>query len=243
MSRRSSAWSPNPGPYPTTRKTVTFKIREGRKFASGNPITAEDVVFSLQRLIKLDKTPAFIITQFGITKDNVDTVIKQTGDYEFSLTMDKPYATSFVLYCLTATVASVVDKKLAMEHEANGDFGYEWLKTNYAGSGPFMIREWRANEAVVLERNPNYSGTAAPLARVIYRHIAETATQRLLLEKGDIDIARNLGPEELDGRLLQSGHQDPVVGEGHALLLQPEPEEREPCKARSPRGDEVAGRL
>ena len=125
-------------------------------------------------------------------------MIKQTGDYEFSLTMDKPYATSFVLYCLTATVASVVDKKLAMEHEANGDFGYEWLKTNYAGSGPFTIREWRANEAVVLERNPNYSGTAAPLARVIYRHIAETATQRLLLEKGDIDIARNLGPEEID---------------------------------------------
>ena len=97
-----------------------------------------------------------------------------------------------------------------MEHEANGDFGYEWLKTNYAGSGPFTIREWRANEAVVLERNPNYSGTAAPLARVIYRHIPETATQRLLLEKGDIDIARNLGPEEIDGGLLQSGHQDPV---------------------------------
>ena len=77
--------------------------------------------------------------------------------------MDKPYATSFVLYCLTATVASVVDKKVAMEHEANGDFGYEWLKTNYAGSGAFTIREWRANEAVVMERNPNYAGTPAPL--------------------------------------------------------------------------------
>ncbi len=178
-------------------KTITFKIREGRKFASGNPITAEDVVFSLQRLIKLDKTPAFIITQFGVNKDNVDAMIQQTGDYEVTFTMDKPYATSFVLYCLTATVASVVDKKLAMEHEANGDFGYEWLKTNYAGSGPFTIREWRANESVVLERNDNYSGTAAPLARVIYRHIPETATQRLLLEKGDIDVARNLGPEEI----------------------------------------------
>jgi peptide/nickel transport system substrate-binding protein len=178
-------------------KTLTFKIREGRKFASGNPITAEDVVFSLQRLIKLDKTPAFIITQFGINKDNVDAVIKQTGDYEFTFTMDKPYASSFVLYCLTATVASVVDKKVALEHEADGDFGYEWLKTNYAGSGPFTIREWRANESVVLERNDNYSGTAAPLARVIYRHIPETATQRLLLEKGDIDVARNLGPEEI----------------------------------------------
>ena len=126
--------------------------------------------------------------------------------------MDKPYATSFVLYCLTATVASVVDKKLAMEHEANGDFGYEWLKTNYAGSGPFTIREWRANEAVVLERNPNYSGTAAAARpRRSTATSPETATQRLLLEKGDIDIARNLGPEEIDARIVQSGHQDPVA--------------------------------
>jgi peptide/nickel transport system substrate-binding protein len=178
-------------------KTITFKIREGRKFASGNPITAADVVYSIQRVIKMDKTPAFIIAQFGLTKDNVDQNVKQTSDYELTFTMDKPYAPSFVLYCMTADVASVVDSKLVKEHEADGDFGNGWLKTNYAGSGPFTIKEWRANEAVVLERNPNYSGTPAPLARVIYRHIPETATQRLLLEKGDIDVARNLGPEEI----------------------------------------------
>ena len=112
--------------------------------------------------------------------------------------MDKPYAPTLVLYCLTATVGFIVDKKLVMEHEANGDFGYEWLKTNYAGSGPFTIREWRANETVVMERNPNYSGDAPPMARVIYRHIPEGATQRLLLEQGDIDIARSLGAEEID---------------------------------------------
>ncbi len=52
--------------------TFTFKIREGMKFASGNPITAEDVVFSLQRVVKLDKSPAFILTQFGLNADNVD---------------------------------------------------------------------------------------------------------------------------------------------------------------------------
>ena len=178
-------------------KTITFKIREGRKFASGNPITAADVEFSLQRAVLLDKSPAFIINQFGITKDNVKSAIKATGDYTLDFTMDRPYAPSFALYALTSSVASVVDKKLVLEHEANGDFGYEWLKTHYAGSGPFTIRDWRANEVAVLERNPNYSGTPAPLSRVIYRHIPETATQRILLEKGDVDIARNLGPEEI----------------------------------------------
>jgi peptide/nickel transport system substrate-binding protein len=60
------------------------------------------------------------------------------------------------------------------------------------------IREWRANEIVTLERNDNYRGAKSKPARVIYRHIKESATQRLLLEKGDIDIARNLTPQDLD---------------------------------------------
>src|SRR5215211_4299954 len=177
-------------------KTFTFKIRQGKKFASGNPITAEDVVFSLQRAIILDKSPAFILGQFGFTKDNAKDKIKQTGPFELTMELDKPYATTFVLYALTSSVASVVDKKLAMQNEKDGDFGYNWIKTHYAGSGPFSVREWKPNEVVVLERNDNFE-KKAPLARVIYRQLKETATQRLLLEKGDIDTARNLGPEEL----------------------------------------------
>ena len=190
--RVAESWTVSPD-----GKTITFKVRQNKKFASGNPLTAEDVVFSLQRVVMLDKSPAFLIGQFGLTKDNVKDRIKQTGPYEFTFELDKPYAPSFVLYCLTAPVASVVDKKLALQNEKDGDFGNNWLKTNYAGSGPFKIREWKANEVVVLERNDNFEDKA-PLARVIYRHIKETAAQRLLLEKGDIDIARKLGPEELD---------------------------------------------
>ena len=178
-------------------KTMSFTIRQGKKFASGNDLTAEDVVFSLVRAVKLDKSPAFILGQFGLTPDNVETMVKQTGDYSFELTMDQAYAPTFLLYCLTATVAAVVDKDLTMANEVDGDYGYNWLKTNYAGSGAFTIREWRANESVVLERNDNYGGDKPALARAIYRHIPEAATQRLLLEKGDIDVARDLLPEEI----------------------------------------------
>ncbi|WP_158969585.1 ABC transporter substrate-binding protein [Chachezhania sediminis] len=173
-------------------KTLSFTMKPDRTFASGNPITAEDAVFSLVRAVKLDKSPAFIIGQLGITPDNVEDMIVQTGPMTFDFKMDKAYSPSLVLYCLTATIASVVDKQLVMQHEVDGDYGYGWLKTNYAGSGPFTIKDWRPNEAVIMERNPNYSGDAPAMARIIYRHIPETATQRLLLEKGDIDIARNL---------------------------------------------------
>ena len=69
-------------------------------------------MFSLQRAVILDKSPAFILGQFGLTKDNVKDKIKQTGPLEFTIELDKAYAPTFVLYCLTATVASVVDKKL-----------------------------------------------------------------------------------------------------------------------------------
>ena len=57
-------------------KTYTFKIRDGVKFHSGNPLTAEDAAYSLQRAVKLNKSPAFILTQFGFTKDNVDQKIE-----------------------------------------------------------------------------------------------------------------------------------------------------------------------
>jgi peptide/nickel transport system substrate-binding protein len=60
------------------------------------------------------------------------------------------------------------------------------------------LREWRANEIVTLERNDNYHGEKSKLARVIYRFVKEAATQRLLLEKGDVDIARNLTPQDLE---------------------------------------------
>jgi MarR-like DNA-binding transcriptional regulator SgrR of sgrS sRNA len=70
-------------------KTFTFKIRQNKKFASGNPLTAEDVAFSLQRAVLLDKSPAFILGQFGFTKDNVKDKIKQTGPFELTMELDK----------------------------------------------------------------------------------------------------------------------------------------------------------
>lgn len=178
-------------------KTYSFELKPGLKFASGNALSAEDAVFSLQRAVILDKAPAFILTQFGFTKDNVKGKIKQTGALTLTLETDKSYAPSFVYNCLTANVAAIIDKKLVLSKEVNGDLGYAWLKTNYAGSGPLKLREWRANEIVALERNDNYYGEKSKLARVIYQHVKEAATQRLLLEKGDADIARNLLPQDL----------------------------------------------
>ncbi len=195
--------------------TYTFKLKQGLKFASGNPVTAEDVAFSIERAVKLDKSPAFLLTQFGLKGDNVTEKAKATDANTFVLTVDKPYAPSFVLNVLTATVASVVDKKLVMEkakavtpsadYKYDSDFGNEFLKTGYAGSGPYKILGWKANEAVILEANPNYYAEKPKLKRVVYRHMKESSGQRLALENGDIDVARNLEPGDMDAVSKKDG--------------------------------------
>src|SRR3546814_60250 len=132
--------------------TYTFTMREGVKFHSGNPFTAEDAAFSLRRVVVLQKTPSFILTQFGFTKDNVEETIKATDAKTLVITTDKKYAESFVLNCLTATVGSIVDSKVAMEHAKDGDMGYGWLKTNTAGTGAYELKSWKPNESYEIGR-------------------------------------------------------------------------------------------
>jgi peptide/nickel transport system substrate-binding protein len=180
-------------------KTFTFRIRPGQKFSSGNPLTAADAVFSLQRVVKLDKTPAFLVGQLGWTKDNVEQFVKQVDDSTFTITITEDFAPSLVLSLMSSVVGSVVDKKTAMEHEAAGDMGNGWLKTNSAGSGAYVLKAWKASESVALEANPTYRGGAASLKRVIIKHVAEPSAQRLLIEKGDVDIARDLQPDQIAG--------------------------------------------
>ncbi len=180
-------------------KTITFKMRPGVKFASGNPVTAKDAEYSLRRAVLLKKTPSFILTQFGFSPDNVDKTIVAVDDMTLKITTDKRYATSFVLNSLTATIGGIVDSKLVRSHEVNGDMGNEWLRTHTAGSGPYVLGSWKPNESITLVANPNYYGGAPAMKKVVVRHIQESSTQRLLLERGDIDIARNLNPEDIAG--------------------------------------------
>lgn len=179
-------------------KTITFTMRDGVKFHSGNPVTAKDAEFSLRRAIILNKTPSFILTQFGFTPENVDKTIVAKGN-TLSITTDKKFATSFVLNSLTATIGGIVDMKEVMAHEIDGDMGNAWLKTNAAGSGAYKLVSWKPNESVTLVANPDFYLGEPAMKRVIVRHVQESASQRLLLEKGDIDVARNLNPEDVKG--------------------------------------------
>jgi peptide/nickel transport system substrate-binding protein len=188
--------------------TIILHIRPGLTFHSGNPVTAEDVAFSLTRVIKLNKTPAFIFNQFGWTPENVDQMVTTPDDMTVQLTIPEQLAPTLVLNCLSAGVGSVVDKQVALAHEQDGDLGYEWLKTNSAASGPFKLKSWKPNQSVILEAAEDSRYGPPGVERVILRHVPEPGAQRLLIEKGDVDIARNLGADQIAGL---EGNPDVVI--------------------------------
>ncbi len=189
-------------------KTITFKIRKGMTFASGNPVTAADAAYSLQRVVKLDKTPAFLITQLGWSKDNVDQMVTAPDADTLKITITEDFSPSLVLSLMSSVVASVVDMKTVMANEVDGDMGYAWLKSNSAGSGAYTLKAWKANDSVVLEANAAYRGGLAAMKRVVIKHVPEPAAQSLQIEKGDIDIARDLTGDQVAGL---AGNKDIVV--------------------------------
>jgi peptide/nickel transport system substrate-binding protein len=145
----------------------------------------------------------------------------ENGDLVIEL--NKPWAPTLVLNTLTAGIASVVDKKEVLKHEKDGDLGHEWLNKNSAGSGAFKVSQWLPGENVILEANNDYYLGPAALKKIIYLNVPEASSQRLLLEKGDVDIARDLLPEH--HRELASNpdivlHEEPKVTQYYLTLSQ-----------------------
>lgn len=176
--------------------TLTFHLKSDVHFASGNLVTADDAAFSLQRVVKLNKAPAFVIGQFGFTPENVESLIKATDNHTLVITLPAVQATSFVLYCLSANVGGIVEKAVALKHAQGDDLGNGWLKTNSAGSGPFSLVSWVASDHIILNANPHFKPQPA-MKRIAIRHVADPSAQLLLVQKGDVDIARNLTSDQL----------------------------------------------
>jgi peptide/nickel transport system substrate-binding protein len=105
-------------------------------------------------------------------------------------------ATSFVLYCLSATCGCVVEKARVLANQTNNDLGNAWLKTHSAGAGPYRLVDWQASDHIIMEPNP-HAATPPRVPRIVIRHVAEPAAQLLQLQKGDTDIARDLNADQL----------------------------------------------
>jgi peptide/nickel transport system substrate-binding protein len=172
--------------------TLTFKLDEKAKFASGAPVTADDVVYSWNRVLDLNKSPAFLFSDVAaIKKESYKAVDPQT----FEVTLPKTSSPQVFLSILSFSVSAVLEKK-TVEANAGSDFGSTWLNDHSAGSGPYVLASWERNSQNVLDANPNYWGQAPAIKRVIMRNISEQANLQSAVETGDADIVQDLGIEQ-----------------------------------------------
>ncbi|WP_208441140.1 ABC transporter substrate-binding protein [Bartonella raoultii] len=177
---------------------LTFHLRDGLKFNDGRPANAHDLVWSMKRIVKLKLSREELFNEYGITEQNMDSALQAPDDKTVVMKFDKPYPVELLLSNIIASHATaLLDRETIMKHEKNGDMGNRYLASHAACVGPYQLASWHPGEAILLRASPHYWGEAPKLKKILIRHVGESGTQRLLLQKRDIDVARDLRPEDL----------------------------------------------
>lgn len=175
-------------------KAWLFQLREGVRFAGGNPLTAEDVKFSFERLLNVKDQPSEIAENVaGVEVVDPLTVKVVMAD------KDQP-----LLNILASVTFAVYDSKTvkaqggtSAKDAEKADKATAWLDQHSAGTGPYVLTSWVRSQEVVLERNKGYWRAPAAFERVVIRHIGDSAAQLLALRRGDVAAALNLTPDQL----------------------------------------------
>jgi peptide/nickel transport system substrate-binding protein len=171
----------------------SFNLREGVRFHSGDPLTAADVKFTLDRWLANDASP----TRYTV---NSITEVEVIDDLTVVLRLDQPYV--LLLASLAAPYASVLNANFVEQH---GE-GYGTSPETTDGSGPFRLTEWVRQDRMVLERNDEYTWGPeafenrgpAHFAWVVWRLIPEDSTRIAELEAGNVQFTANIPELEVD---------------------------------------------
>ncbi|MCT4370474.1 ABC transporter substrate-binding protein [Yangia mangrovi] len=166
----------------------TFTLREGVSFHDGAPFNAEAVKFNFDRMLDeghpFHDTGPFPLAFFFSSVESVEAVDALTVKF----TLSEPYAP--FLSNLAYPTGLLVSPAAVEQYGA--DYG-----RNPAGTGPFKFAEWRANEAVVIEANPDYWDGAPELQAVVFRPITDANTRTAEMLAGGIDLMVEVPPVAL----------------------------------------------
>lgn len=160
--------------------TIEFQIREGVTFQDGTPLTAEDVAFSIMRIINPElKSPQ--LSQF-----NLIATAEATGPNTVKVTTKSPYP---------ALLAQLV--KLSIVPKAYVEkVGNEQFNLKPVGSGPYQLVEWEKGVETDLKANENYWRGTPPFQSVTFRAVPDVSTRIADLKTGKADLIRDVPPDQ-----------------------------------------------
>ncbi|AHY13606.1 MULTISPECIES: oligopeptide ABC transporter substrate-binding protein OppA [Citrobacter] len=201
-------------------KVWTFHLRKDAKWSDGTPVTAQDFVYSWQRLANPNTaSPYASYLQYGhiVNIDDIiagkkpvtDLGVKAIDDHTFEVTLSEP-----VPYFYKLLVHSSVSPvpKAAVEK-----YGDKWTQpANIVTNGAYKLKDWVVNERIVLERNTNYWDNAKTVInQVTYLPISSEVTDVNRYRSGEIDMTYNNMPIELFQKLKKEipneVHVDPYL--------------------------------
>jgi peptide/nickel transport system substrate-binding protein len=203
--------------YSDDKLTATIKLRQGVKFQNtGNPFTADDVVFSFNRLANLKSNPSFLVTDFmeSVTAVDPSTVAIKLKSVNAAL-----------LGILSAVQLTITDSVAAKKHGGTDaadadqtDKLTDWLNSgNSLGTGPYRCTAWDISNEIVLEANPDYWGDKPNFDRIIFRNQSNSNTQLDSIANGEADMAFAIDPDAVSRITPDSGMQ---LVQGPSLALE-----------------------
>ncbi|MCX5495863.1 ABC transporter substrate-binding protein [Kaistia dalseonensis] len=180
--------------WTTDGATYTFKLRDGVKFHSGNPLTADDVVFSLNRTVAMGQGFSNLFAGRVTKAEAIDPLTVK-------FTLSEPYAPFLAALVRLPIVDSktVIANKVDGKYGEFGDYGEAWLSAHDAGSGAYKVESQNPQSETVMVKYPDYFLGFAENApdTVRYRYGVEAPTIRALMSRGEHEISDLWLPPEV----------------------------------------------
>jgi peptide/nickel transport system substrate-binding protein len=164
--------------------TWEFTLRQGVKFHNGEPFNAQSVKATLE-YIQSPASKSHYNAYWKAVKE-----VQIVNDHTVRFVTDKPWPALI-------DRASLTDF-LVLPAKALKDLGPEKLAQSPIGTGPFRFVEWKRDERLVMERNPDYWGGPAEISRVTFRFIPEFSARLAAMLSGEIDIMKDVPPHVVD---------------------------------------------